>query len=441
MRIENSFILRSYFKGLSSLRQLILLSCAFVSACATQPSLTVQNVKGFVGAPDPVIQKAGQNVLENGGNAADAMAAMLFTGSAVLPSRMGLGAGGVCQVLDPSVGRVKTLHFMSLPTAEKSLVGIPGLARGVYALQNAYGVLRWNAVLSDAVHKATNGVSVSDQLARDILATPQLDSSWRTLKKGDILFQKDLAKTLRSVSRSGSGVLYKDETAQSLTAQGVEVSSDRLKSFRATWMDSMDVSWVKGKTYFVNPTYLSSDGYSIWKNLTNTTNFEKRAKGREKLEKLEKQSAENSRDFKGVGLFAGDDSGLNIVCTISMGRLFGNGQMMKEGFALADAVHREKDASYFMNVMQTNPDMTDVYWIGAGVGTFGLVDGLNMLEGTLMNDRQIDQQAIEQAKKLTQTRQEDLQNFVFWGCDKGYPNQPGSCEKGMNMISVLRKNN
>ncbi len=404
------------------------------------PSLTVQNVQGVVGAPEASIRNVGQTVLENGGNAADAMAAMLFSGAVVLPSRMGMGAGGICQVLDPSVGRVKTLHFLSLPVARKSQVGMPGLARGVYALQNAYGVLRWNAVLSDAISKATNGVVVSDQLAQDILSTSQIDSSWRKLKKGDKLVQKKLAQTLRSISNSGSGILYKKEMAERLNAQGMEIDSEWLKSFRAVWMDSIDVVSSKGRTYFVNPTFLSSEGYSIWKKLSNFENFEKRADGRRALEEMEKTLGQNARNFKGVGLYAGDEKGLNIVCSVSMGRPFGNGKIMEEGFSLADAVNGERDASYFMNVLQTNPDVTDVYWAGAGVGEQGLVDGIKILEETLGVDRDIKAELVEKISDVSEQRRNDLQNFVLWKCLKGYPNQPSSCEIGNNMQFVLRKN-
>ena len=439
MRIKKSFVSRQYFKGGSFLRQLILLLCVCIGGCHTSPLLTAQNVKGVIGASDPVIRTVGQNILENGGNAADAMAAMLFSGAVAFPSRMGLGAGGVCQVLDPSVGRVKTLHFLPIPAAKGSLTGLPGLARGVYALQNTYGILRWNAVLSDAISKATDGVVVSEQLAKDILLTPELNSSWTKLKKGDLLVQEELAETLHSISNSGSGVLYKKEVAEKLNAQGANINPEWLKSFRAIWMDSIDVASAKGRTYFVNPTFLSSEGYTIWKDISTYKNFAKRAKGMKALEEIEAKTTKESALFKGVGLFAGDENGLNIVCSVSMGKPFGQGKIMQEGFSLSQAVYGEQDDSYFLNILQTNPDITDVYWAGAGVGEYGLVDGLKILEETLLNDQELNKETSNQILKITGSRQEDFHDFVLWKCSKGYPNQPASCETGENMQFIFEK--
>ncbi|MBO7332086.1 MAG: gamma-glutamyltransferase, partial [Alphaproteobacteria bacterium] len=74
-----------------------------LASCST--STVVQEKKepvSYVGAVLPEIKASGEKILRTGGNAADAVAAMLMTQAVYLPSRAGLGAGGVCQVFSPA---------------------------------------------------------------------------------------------------------------------------------------------------------------------------------------------------------------------------------------------------------------------------------------------------------------------------------------------------
>ena len=62
-------------------------------------------VAGFLGgvvADEPRAALVGRDVLSAGGNAADAAVAVAFAMAVTLPSRAGLGGGGVCVAYDPS---------------------------------------------------------------------------------------------------------------------------------------------------------------------------------------------------------------------------------------------------------------------------------------------------------------------------------------------------
>ena len=45
---------------------------------------------------------------------------------------------------------------------------------------------------------------------------------WKTIKKGDLLVQKDLAKTIRLISDKGSDVFYKGEIAKALASEMIK---------------------------------------------------------------------------------------------------------------------------------------------------------------------------------------------------------------------------
>lgn len=434
MRIKKSFIYCLYSKVQKKTRQLLLLSLTALSACSVSQPFTEPDIQGVVGASDILVQKAGMDMLSQGGNAADAMAAMLFMGSVTLPSRMGLASGGVCQVLDPTIGRVRTLNFLSTPANEAQTLGVPAMPRGVFSLQNQYGVKRWSEVLSPAIAAAQNGITVSDVLAKDILSTQGLDSSWRSLKKSDRLVQRELAQTLKTISISGSGVLYNGVLSQKLISQHPSVSASTLKSYRATFMDSIDVSIPKGKTYFANPSVLSYEGYSTWKDLTNTTDFSKVRGARESIRAMEERA--NTKNMTGVGLLAADKSGLVVVCSVSMGRSFGAGLSVEGGYMLADAMSREQMGTVIANILHTNPDVTDAYYVSAGVGDYATVDGLSMMESTLIGSEDIALSLNARRQNALEQGKDDLNAFVLMKCERGYPNEVSTCVGSENIKTV-----
>ena len=426
MCLHTSRFKRFYNKLSALIRQTILfLFVAVLTGCMTSKNNPI-NAVGFISVSEGDLKEYGKKAFEQGGNAVDAMSSMLMNGSVVLPSRMGLGAGGVCQVLDPVKGQVKTLDFRALSISSDGKIGAPSLVRGVYTLQKKYGKERWLKILEEPIKNAEKGIRVSEKLALDILTSSALDVSWKNLKKGDLLKQENLAKTLKQVSSLGAGALYKDEMAEKIAAQDNKILLDDLKNFKVSFLDSIDVVSSFGKTFFPNPTILPSDGYMIWRNAQ--SNKEKRQKqAQEAILQMENSSID--KHIQGVSLIAADKSGLAVVCNVSMGNTFGTGRLTDLGFYLGEVIPYQDIPSSLVNVLVTNPDVTDVTTALASVGDYVLVDALNFL--SVSNNQK---ELLELSD--TENRLEKINSVV---CDRGYPNHPQSCVKKKNFYFIYSK--
>ncbi|MDD2875912.1 MAG: gamma-glutamyltransferase [Acidiphilium sp.] len=203
-----------------------------------QPQLgepaTVKPVVGFAVAPVPQAALAARQILREGGNAADAATAAGFALAVTLPSRAGLGGGGVCLIdlphADGGTGQATALLFPSAaPPGTNSTANrpaaVPQLARGLIAMQARYGRLPLATDLAPAEAMAGGGVAVSRALAADLavvgnalLSDPAARSIFapdlnHMLQAGDVMRQPDLAATLTQLQSSGVLGLYQGSFA------------------------------------------------------------------------------------------------------------------------------------------------------------------------------------------------------------------------------------
>ena len=273
---------------------------------------------------------------------------------------------------------------------------------------------------------------VSDVLAKDILHSSKLDSSWKKKKKGDILKQPNLAKTLDTLASSGAGVLYNGALSESIVAQSDQITKEDLKNFKASFMDSIDVSSAGRKVFFPNPSVLSSEAYMIWNN-AQSGKPERKEQAVAGMKELEKNTSSTEEGIKGVGLVAADKSSLIIVCTVSMGQPFGTGKLVKEGFFLGKTVKRRNSSPIYANFIETNPDVTDVTFAVAGVGDHALVDALNDLS------YRVDRKYLLEDTDTSQNRSEDKDSVIRVECEKGYPNQVGTCKRNSGFYLAEEK--
>ena len=394
-----------------------------------------QNLKGFIAAADDSTREVGRDIILNGGNAADAMAAMILNETVVMPSRVSLSGGGVCQIYDNKSGKVATLDFLPIQVSQTKAT-LPNLPRGVFSLQNKYGVARWSDVVAPAITHAQKGVLVSSALEEDIQKAYKLPASWKKLKKGDLLIQKNLAQTLLLISSAGAGIFYKgtwaDEMSEAAYNLGYPYTSESLKTVQPLWAKSDVVTTPTAKVFFPNSSTLSHKSAQVWKRLiSEETNQISKAK--DMLHTMESQNSENN--LHGIGLLATDQNGLTVVCSVSMGNLFGDGMFLKDqGFFLSNGFSYDQ-AHEWTGIIQTNPDETDVFFAFADVGAHAEVNALRFMQSAILDKRNI-KNSVDFVQSEANSQQENLKYAPVLVCPEGYPNQVSSCQIN-NLVSPV----
>ncbi len=198
-----------------------------------------RHLDGFIGgvaADEPQAALVGREILRRGGNAADAAAALGLALAVTLPSRASLDGGGACVAFSPEHDGV-ALAATFLPEAPPVLAGgadrpaaVPMLVRGLYALQDRLGSVRFDELVEPAIAVARRGFPVSALLASDLAAVEAplaADPGARALftavdgsplAANDTLIERDLANTLEQIAPLGPGALVRGGLARTFAA-------------------------------------------------------------------------------------------------------------------------------------------------------------------------------------------------------------------------------
>jgi gamma-glutamyltranspeptidase/glutathione hydrolase len=186
-------------------------------------------VFGYAVADEPQAALVAQQILNAGGNAADAAAAAGFALSVTLPSRAGLGGGGACLIAMPDTPPTMLSFPAGRPSAAGDrTAGVPAMARGLLALQVKYGVLPYASTIIPAERLAAAS-PVSPALAADmqvvgsaLLSDPAAAAVFgpggTLLPVGAILTQPELAATFEVLRVQGIAGLTRGNFAPRLVA-------------------------------------------------------------------------------------------------------------------------------------------------------------------------------------------------------------------------------
>jgi gamma-glutamyltranspeptidase/glutathione hydrolase len=257
---------------------LALAACSRGGAQYAGELYTVDNFYGGVVADEPRAALVGREVLNAGGNAADAMAATYFVMSATMPSTAGLGGGGVCIVHRAEEDQIGTEVLEFLPRAAAGgLVAVPASARGMAALSARYGKLPWAQLVAPAESIAQTGEAASRALAYDVAlgekrlrADPQMAALFTRadgsmLGEGDNLRQPELAGVLGQIRAKGPNELYSGVLGQQLVASaqaiGAPLTIEDLRGFKVRFTEPLAIQWGDQQVFLPQPP--ASGGVSV----------------------------------------------------------------------------------------------------------------------------------------------------------------------------------
>jgi len=215
---------------------------------------------GMVAAAQPLATWAGVQILEDGGNAADAAVAAAFAIAVVEPSMNSIGGrtqilirlpGGGVRGIDATTQAPWSYHAETAPTGNYGYpqIGVPGAVAGLTRLLEEHGTFSLGRVMAPAIHLAEEGFRVlpaeAARQASQATQVAEFDGSREYFLKpdgspyeaGDLLAQPVLANTLRKIAAEGAEVFYRGEIARAMVADmeahGAAVTLESLDQYRA----------------------------------------------------------------------------------------------------------------------------------------------------------------------------------------------------------------
>ncbi len=228
----------------------------------------VYGKNGMVASEQGLATQVGLDILKQGGNAIDAAVAVGFALAVVLPNAGNIGGGGFMVLHDDKTGKDVAIDFREIVPAKasrdmyldsqgnvidgKSLFthdasGVPGTVAGMeYALKK-WGTMPLSKVLEPAIKLADKGFIVSDVLAKTLKEEKSTLGKWSAskaiffkngepMKSGDLLVQKDLAKSLRLIAKQGAKAFYQGEIAtkiaKEMQSHGGTMTLEDLKAYK-----------------------------------------------------------------------------------------------------------------------------------------------------------------------------------------------------------------
>ena len=223
-------------------------------------------------------------MLQQGGSAVDAMVAVNAALGVVYPHMTGPGGDAFWLIHDAATrqqhvlnasgraGMGATLERYPGPAIEPrgplAALTVPGAVDGWVEAHGRFGRLPWARCLEPAVEYAREGVPVSQSLeifsaqCADVLAAMPttasiyLHADGAPYRRGQVLRNPDLARTLEAIAQDGRAAFYNGPIAESigafLAAVGGVLTVEDFSAHRSDWVDPLRVRY-RGRTVVAPP--------------------------------------------------------------------------------------------------------------------------------------------------------------------------------------------
>ncbi|AQQ54842.1 gamma-glutamyltransferase [Planococcus lenghuensis] len=210
---------------------------------------TASGSYGMAASASAEATKAGEQVLRDGGNAADALIAMQFALTSTEGINTGIGASGFLTYYDSEQSETKVMNGHSkapaavtsdlfldedrnvIPFDERSTspqaIGVPGIMKLMETAHKRYGTMPLDRLIDPAIKLAEKGYRVNALWERTIEqfryrmgeeARKVFMPNGNPLKEGDTVKQPDLANALKIIRDKGFESVYEGEIADAIVA-------------------------------------------------------------------------------------------------------------------------------------------------------------------------------------------------------------------------------
>lgn len=277
---------------------------------------------GMIASAHPEASRIGAEILQEGGNAIDAMVAASFAISVLRPQSTGIGGGGFMLLYRPKhsviaydfrerapsratrdmfideAGHLKKYYYQGhlIPDASVNgplAVGTPGLVAGLLKAHAEHGTMPLERLIRPAIKLAQEGFLVYADLAEAIKERQNIlgifEDSRRlflpnnvALKVGQTLKQSDLAWTLEQIAKRGAQGFYEGAVADKILAEiarghGI-LSREDLKNYQVKMREPLRGTYRGYRIVSMSPP--SSGGVHVIEMLNMLSNFDIKSMGR-----------------------------------------------------------------------------------------------------------------------------------------------------------------
>ncbi len=265
----------------------------------------VMGRNGMVCAGQPLAAQAGMAILQKGGNAVDAAIATAAALNVVEPNMSGVGGDGYIMIYNKVQNKIDICNatgaapyatdlawYQANGIPQKGIMSfsVPGLVDGWMAAHKKYGSLKLSELFSAAIDLADNGFPVSHVLAKVIAGDSILQEfptsqaifapGGKPLLPGQIIHQKDLAKTFQAIVDGGRDAFYQGEIAKAMVKfcqeQGGLLTMKDLADCRSRWQEPISTTY-KGHTVYEAPP--NSSGHVLLQELNMLEQFDLKSLG------------------------------------------------------------------------------------------------------------------------------------------------------------------
>ena len=239
----------------------------------------------MVASSQPLASMVGLDVLKRGGNAVDASIAMAAVLNVTEPNMTGVGGDAFMMIYSAKTRKLEGLnasgrapralnldYFTSrkiaqMPTTGMEPVTVPGAFDGWVTLLDKHGTMKLAELLAPAIDYADNGFAVMEKTSADwvpeiprLKLTPSAAATYvvngDAPKPGAIFYQKNLARTLRTLARGGRDAFYRGEIARAIVdycrKNGGFLSMDDFAAHKSEWVEPISTTY-RGHTLYELP--------------------------------------------------------------------------------------------------------------------------------------------------------------------------------------------
>ncbi|WP_026709012.1 gamma-glutamyltransferase [Flavobacterium frigidarium] len=257
------------------MKKIIFILFIAITGCKSQktakaPKDLVAN-KAMVVSARSEASKIGIQIMQEGGNAFDAMVATELALAVAYPYAGNLGGGGfmVYRKADGTTGTLDYREKAPLAATKEMFqdengnvipgkstqtalaIGVPGTIAGIFAVHDKLGSLPIAQILKPVIELAARGVVVTAKQAERLKDYHDALNKYngpnsvlsKTYKEQDTIKYPALAATLKRISENGRDEFYKGETAKTLInylqQKGAILTMEDLASYEAKWRDPL----------------------------------------------------------------------------------------------------------------------------------------------------------------------------------------------------------